>query len=44
MKSNKKSGTKVTLAKDIMYKVINIKGKEFKQDYDNHKIFYIHLK
>lgn len=44
MKSKKKPGTKVTLVKDIMHKVIKIKGKEFKQDIDSPKIIYIHTK
>ena len=44
MKPNKKLATKVTLLKDIIYKVIRIKGKEFKQDIDNPKIFYIRQK
>lgn len=36
--------TTVTLVKDIMYKTVNIKGKQVKRDCDNPKIFYLNLK
>lgn len=39
-----KTNTKVTLVKDYMYKTVTVKGKKFKQDYNNPKIFYIHEK
>lgn len=44
MKQDKKTCIKVTLVKDIMYRVIKTKGKELKQDCDNPKIFYINQK